>query len=68
MTGHNDDLETRNHFGTERGEHKAGEKLFVDWAGDTIRFTIPAGVRVMELSLLVAANGLVAPQSSYSVE
>jgi transposase len=45
-----------------RQEHKAGEKLFVDWAGPTIPVHDPANGEVWQASLFVAALGM----SSYT--
>jgi len=36
-------------------EHKAGEKLFVDWAGTTIPIHDPCGGPVQQAHLFVAA-------------
>jgi len=40
-----------------RQEHKAGEKLFVDWAGDTIPIYDPRGGPVQQAHLFVAVLG-----------
>lgn len=40
-----------------RQDHRAGEKLFVDWAGDTIPIYDRAGGPVVKASLFVAALG-----------
>ncbi|MCC6831499.1 MAG: IS21 family transposase [Thermoleophilia bacterium] len=40
-----------------RQEHRAGEKLFVDWAGATIPITDPATGEVWQASLFVAVLG-----------
>jgi transposase len=40
-----------------RQEHKAGEKAFVDWAGDTIPIHDPATGEVRQAPLFVAALG-----------
>jgi transposase len=40
-----------------RQEHKAGEKMFVDWAGTTIPIYDPRGGSVQEAHLFVAALG-----------
>src|SRR5579862_1474400 len=40
-----------------RQEHKAGEKLFVDWAGTTIRIYDPRGGPVQQAHLFVAVLG-----------
>jgi len=45
-----------------RQEHKAGEKLFVDWAGDTIPIHDPRGGPMQQAHLFVAVMGA----SSYS--
>jgi transposase len=45
-----------------RQEHKAGEKLFVDWAGDTIPIYDPRGGPTQQAHLFVAVLGA----SSYS--
>jgi len=40
-----------------RQEHRAGEKMFVDWAGDTISIYDPHGAEVTPDSLFVAVLG-----------
>ena len=40
-----------------RQEHKAGEKLFVDWAGTTIPIYNPRGGPVQQAHLFVAVPG-----------
>jgi len=40
-----------------RQEHRAGEKMFVDWAGDTISIYDPHGAEVTPASLFVAVLG-----------
>jgi len=40
-----------------RQEHKAGEKLFVDWAGDTIPTYDARGSPVQQTHLFVAVLG-----------
>ena len=40
-----------------RQEHKAGEKLFVDWAGDTIPIYDPRGGPIQQAHLFVAVLG-----------
>ena len=40
-----------------RQEHKAGEKLFVDWAGDTVPIYDPRGGPVQQAHLFVAVLG-----------
>ena len=40
-----------------RQEHKAGEKLFVDWAGDTIPIYDARGGPVQQAHLFVAVLG-----------
>ena len=40
-----------------RQEHKAGEKLFVDWAGTTIPIYDPSGGAVQQAHLFVAVLG-----------
>ena len=40
-----------------RQEHKAGEKLFVDWAGTTIPIHDPRGGPVQQAHLFVAVLG-----------
>ena len=40
-----------------RQEHKAGEKLFVDWAGTTIPIYNPRGGAVQQAHLFVAVLG-----------
>ena len=40
-----------------RQEHKAGEKLFVDWAGTTIPIYGPSGGPVQQAHLFVAVLG-----------
>jgi transposase len=40
-----------------RQEHKAGEKLFVDWAGTTVPIYDPSGGPVQQAHLFVAVLG-----------
>ena len=40
-----------------RQEHEAGEKLFVDWAGDTIPIYDPRGGPVQQAHFFVAVLG-----------
>ncbi len=48
---------SRNQNVALRQEHKAGEKLFVDWAGDTVPIYDRTGGETMPASIFIAALG-----------